>query len=286
MHGHSPRPFSHYLSPAVILSTLARNRGLALQFTRRQIETRHRGSHLGVVWMVLLPLLMMGLYTFVFGVIFNGSFKVADATGTVTEYRGAAYALGVFLSLTLFQFFSECLTGSPAIVVNNANYVKKVVFPLEILPLAMVGAAMWHFLVTLALVAIGMAVSGVMPTIHALWLPLIIAPLVFLALGMSWFFAALGVFLRDVAQLMGFLSMVLMYCSAVFYSSSMIPPEYLRFLSWNPLLHILENSRRVLIWNLPPDHASVAWVFAGSLLALLFGFAFFKKMEPAFADVI
>lgn len=286
MHGHAPKPFAHFLSPTTVWRTLAANKALTLQFIRRQVDTRHRGSYLGVIWVLLLPLMMMGLYTFVFGVIFNGSFKVADATGAIIEYRGASYALGVFLSLSIFQFFSECLAGSPTIIVGNANYVKKVVFPLEILPLAVVGAATWNFLITMGLVVVGMFALGVAPAAQACWFPVIIAPLILLALGVTWFFAALGVFLRDVAQVMGFVSMVLMYASAVFYSSSMIPGGYMRFLAWNPLLHILENSRRVLIWNLPPDHASVAIVFVVSLAVFLFGFAFFKKMEPAFADVI
>jgi lipopolysaccharide transport system permease protein len=286
MQGHAPKPFRHFLSPVVVWRHLAAHAGLARQFTVRTVEMRHKGSHLGMVWMVLLPLLMMGLYTFVFGVIFNGKFEVAGADGQITKYSGASYALGVFLSLTIFNLFSECLSVAPGVIVGNANYVKKVVFPLEILPLAQVGSAVWHFCVTMVLVFLAMLVLRVTPTIEALWFPLIIAPLFFFAMGVSWFFAALGVFLRDVAHVMGFVSVALMYASTVFYSASMVPWEYMRFLRWNPLVHILENSRRVLIWHLPPDLTAIACVGVASLVVFFFGFAFFKKMEPAFADVI
>ena len=286
MQGHAPKPFVHFLSPIMIWRRLAANAGLMRQFTVRTVEMRHKGSYLGVVWMVLLPVLMMGLYTFVFGVIFDGRYKVAGADGKITEYAGASYALGVFLSLTIFNLFSECLAVAPSVIVGNANYVKKVVFPLEVLPLANVGSAVWHFCVTMVLVVIAMVVLRVTPTAEALWFPAIIFPLFLFSIGVSWFFAALGVFLRDVAHVMGFVSLALMYASAVFYSASMIPPTYMKFLRWNPLLHILENSRRALIWHLPPDLPSMFWVGIASVAVFLFGFAFFKKMEPAFADVI
>lgn len=286
MQGHVPRPFLYYLSPITLWRHLFAHIALTRQFTIRNVEMRHRGSYLGVVWMVLLPLLMMGLYTFVFGVIFDGKFKVADAAGRVSEYGGASYALGVFLSLTIFGFFSECIAAAPSVIVGSANYVKKVVFPLEVLPLAMVGAAVWNFLVTMGLVVIAMVLLKVAPTAEALWFPVIILPLFLFSMGLAWLLSALGVFLRDVAQVMGFVSMAMMYASAVFYSSSMIPESYMRFLKWNPMLHILENSRRVLIWHLPPDTHSLLWVSAFSCMIFFMGFAFFKKMEPAFADVI
>lgn len=286
MQGHAPKPFTHFLSPTVVWRHLSSNAALIRQFTKRTVEMRHKGSYLGVVWMVLLPLLMMGLYTFVFGVIFDGKYKVTGGDGHITEYAGASYSLGVFLSLTIFNLFSECLAVAPSVIISNANYVKKVVFPLEVLPLANVGSAVWHFCITMVLVVLAMVVLQVTPTVEALWFPVIVLPLFFFAMGVSWFFAALGVFLRDVAHVMGFVSMALMYASAVFYSASMIPESYMRFLRWNPILHILENSRRVLIWHLSPDLTAVACVGVASIAVFFLGFAFFKKMEPAFADVI
>lgn len=286
MSGHAPKPFVHYLSPMVVRRLLCANAGLARQFVLRTVESRHKGSYLGMIWMVLLPLMMMGLYTFVFGVIFDGHYKVPDATGKIIEYKGASYALGVFLSLTVFGLFSECLSVAPTVITGNVNYVKKVVFPLEILPLATVGAAVWHFCITMLLVVIGMFVLEVAPTAHALWFPMVIAPLFLLSLGISWFFSALGVFLRDVAHIMGFVSLAAMYSSAVFFSANMIPETYMRFLRWNPLLHIIENSRRTLIWHQAPDYFAMGCVWIGAIFLFFFGFAFFKKMEPAFADVI
>ena len=146
------------------------HRELLWQFTLRNVELRHKGSHLGLIWSFLNPLLMLGLYVLVFGYIFNGSF------GILPDETRLEYALGIFLGLTLFHFIAEVIGNAPAIIVGNPNFVKKVVFPLEILPAASVGAALVHLLISLMLALVGMLVSGTPLHVTLLWLPVIIAP--------------------------------------------------------------------------------------------------------------
>ena len=198
---------------APFAADLWQHRELLWQFTLRNVELRHRGSHLGLIWSFLNPLLMLGLYVMVFGYIFGGKF------GIVPNETRVDYALGIFAGLTLLHFISEILTTSPAIIVGNPNFVKKVVFPLEILPAAAVGAALFHLLISLGLALAAVAIAGVPFSAAALWLPVILLPLVLLGLGVAWFFSALGVFLRDIGQIMQFLSMALMWCSGVFFSA-------------------------------------------------------------------
>src|ERR1035437_240547 len=160
------------------------HRELLWQFTLRNVELRHKGSHLGLIWSFLSPLLMLGLYVLVFGYIFGGSFGVQPGETRVD------YALGVFLGLAIFNLLAETLGLSPSLIVGNPNFVKKVVFPLEILPAANVGAALFHMSISLCLVLISLFVFGHGAGWGVLWLPVIIIPLIFLCLGIAWFFSA------------------------------------------------------------------------------------------------
>lgn len=256
------------------------NRALLWQFTLRNIELRHKGSHLGLIWSFLNPLLMLGLYVLVFSYIFKSKFGVLP-NETKTEY-----ALGIFLGLTIFNILAETLAISPTLIVGNPNFVKKVVFPLEILPAASVGAAVFHTCISLALVLLGILFFGPGLSITALWLPVILAPMILLCLGLSWFFSALGVFFRDVGQLMQFLTMALMYASAVFYSARIIPPSIWAFLRFNPLLLATELARDASLWQQPINLNQLAYLYVSSLIACYLGHLAFRRMKPAFADVV
>jgi lipopolysaccharide transport system permease protein len=265
---------------APFLADLWQHRELFWQFSLRNIELRHKGSHLGLIWSFLSPLLMLGLYVLVFGFINRGRF------GVLPNETWIDYGLGIFMGLTLFHFISEILSISPGIIVSNPNLVKKVVFPLEILPAARVGAAVFHFLISLGLVLLGLALSshGLQPGL--LWLPLVILPIVLLGLGIAWLIAALGVFLRDIGPIVQFLSLALMFASAVFYPASKIPPEIWTYLRFNPLLLAIEILRDIALWQRPfnPHHLAYLWVC--SVLACYLGHACFKKMKAGFADVL
>jgi lipopolysaccharide transport system permease protein len=256
------------------------HRALLWQFTQRNIELRHKGSHLGLIWSFANPLMMLGLYVFVFGFIFGGRF------GAIPDETRIDYGLGIFLGLSLFHFLAEVLSASPTLIVNNPNFVKKVVFPLEILPAAAVGAAAFHLLISLGLVLLGVVTLGHGLGIGVLWLPAVVLPLCLLALGIAWLFSALGVFFRDTTQIIQFLAATLMFASAVFYSASKIPFTAWKILKFNPLLLAIEIARDGVLWLKTPTvtHLVYLWI-AGSVICWL-GHAAFKKMKPAFADVL
>jgi len=259
---------------------LVKNRELLWQFTVRNVELRHKGSHLGFVWSVLNPLLMLGLYVFVFGYIFRGRFN------SVRPESPMEYALGIFVGLTIFHLFAEVLAVAPTVILGNPNFVKKVVFPLEVLPAASVGASTFHGVISLCLALTGVATVGPGLTWHALWIFPIFTSLILLLLGLAWFVSAIGVFFRDVGQLTGFLSMALMFASAVFYPASNMPPSAWRILRFNPLLLAVEMSRDVVMWHRPVNLGHLAYLASVSVAVFVVGRSSFRRMAPSFADVL
>ena len=261
----------------------ARKRGLLWQFTVRTVEMRHRGSYLGMLWSVLNPLLMLGLYMFVFGFIFKNKF------GVLPHETSFDFALAMFLGLILFQVIGETIGIAPTLIVSNPNLVKKVVFPLEVLPLAQIGASWFHFLVSLALLLAGVLAAGRSLTLTGmLWLPVVLLPHLLLTIGLCWLLAALGVFFRDVNQVVAFISNIILWASAVFYPVSRIrqAPAIWAILKWNPFLQTVQLARDALLWHEPINLSSLVYTYVAGGAVCLAGGWFFKKMQPAFADVI
>ncbi len=267
------------LSPLKMVRKLYRQRNLLRQFTWRNIEIQHKGSTLGLFWSVLSPLLLFAVYAFVFVVIFKGRF------GVVPSETRVDYAIGLFLGLALLQLFQEALTVSPLSVVQNPNYVKKVVFPVEILPVAAFGAALFRCLVSLGLVMVACVFWGPGLSSSAWWLPLIVVMLGLLSLGMGWILAAVGVFVRDMVPLMQFFSILLMFMSAVFYSGDQIPHAF-AFLRLSPVLIVIETGRAALLWHIQPAAGTLVYLGIVSVMTCIFGHAFFCAVKSAFADVV
>ena len=263
--------------------SLFRRHELFWQFLSRNVKARHRGSVLGAIWLVANPLLMLSLYVFAFGVVFGGRFTDSPDESTLD------YALGVFLGLNVLGLVSGVIGGAPGVIVGQPNFVKKVVFPLEILPAAMAGALAYDLLIGLGLCLIGISSLGPGLTLSAYWIPVIVAPVFFIALGLSWFFSALGVFIRDIGQLGGFLGLGLLYASGVFYSADKAreaAPGIWVFLKWNPLIHVIDSLRQVCLWGGEPSFLALAYVWVFGVIILLIGAWFFHRLRPAFADVL
>jgi len=280
MEQYKSRAIAPWMAQFDGITPLVRHRALLWQFIERNVEIRHKGSHLGLVWSFLNPLLMLGLYVFVFGYVFGGKFG-ARASETRVDY-----ALGIFIGLSLFHFIGEVLGVAPTVIVSNPNFVKKVVFPLEILPVASVGASFVHCLISILLTLLGIALLGPGPSIGMLWMPVILVPVVLLSLGMGWFCAALGVFFRDINQLTAFLSMALMFASAVFYPAASIPPAAWAILRFNPLIHAIELSRNAVLWQSEFNYHHLGYLYAISAVIAIGGYWVFHKLRPAFADVL
>ncbi|MDO8539038.1 MAG: ABC transporter permease [Opitutaceae bacterium] len=248
------------IEPARMVLGLWSRRDLIFQFTHRSIEIRHRGSKLGPFWALLNPLTMLALYFVVFGLIYDQRFGVLPGE---TRYD---YSLALFLGLALFHGFSETLAWGPVVITSNPNFVKKVVFPLEVLPVANVGAAAFHLAVSLGLVVLGSAFGTAGLTWHVLWLPVLIFPLLVLSLGIAWMLAALGVFIRDIGQVTAFAATALLFASAVMYPASMIPAN-LSILRYNPLLQVVELARHTVLWHAPMPWQNLVYVYACAIVA-------------------
>jgi lipopolysaccharide transport system permease protein len=270
-------------NPLAPFAQLHQHRALLGQFARRAVEQRHRASALGMFWTVLAPIISLSIYTFVFGFVFTGRFTTSESENTVD------YALGAFVGLILFNFLSEVLSQSPHTIVTQPNLVKKVVFPLEVLPAATVGAAGFSAGMSLLLALIGIATFGPGLDVHALWLLALIPPVALIAFGCAWFISALGVFVRDIASAMPFIVQVLMFVSAVFYPVSFLtkaPVWAQKILFANPLLHAVVSARDAVLFHQSPAWKSIAYLWACSLVIYFVGQATFRRLKPAFADVI
>lgn len=265
-------PFAPYRS-------LARHFNLIVQLARRDVADRYRGSLMGLLWSFVNPLLMLFIYTFVFGVIFKARWN-AQLSGHF------AFALVLFAGLNINSLFAECANRAPTLIISNTNFVKKVVFPLEILSWSAVGAALFHLLIsTIALLVMALFVNGYIPWTVVL-LPIIVAAFLPFVAGTVWLLASFGVFLRDLKQAIGIITTALMFLAPILYPKELVPPRYQDLLYLNPLTVIVEASQDVLIWGRQP-----AWGMLGvyTLISGLFAwgaFVWFQRTRKGFADVL
>jgi lipopolysaccharide transport system permease protein len=267
------------LSPRAYLASLWGNWALVRALVVRDVVGRYRGSVLGVLWSLFHPLLMLVVYTFVFSVVFNARWNAGSESKT-------EFALVLFAGLIVFNVFTECVNRAPSLVIANANYVKKVIFPLEILPWVNMGAALFHALVNLGVWLAFFTLIFGWPHLTVLWLPLVVLPLILFVMGLSWFLASLGVYLRDVGQMMGIVTTMLLFLSPIFYPASALPERYRSILQLNPLTPAIEMVRDVLMWGRHPDVWLLAMHLAVALVVSWLGFAWFQKTRKGFADVI
>jgi lipopolysaccharide transport system permease protein len=260
---------------------LWRHRSLIHQLVMRELRQRYRGSYLGFAWSLLTPLLTLLVYTFVFSVVFRARWSDGGASTSETDV-----ALTLFAGVIPFSVFSEVANRAPTLVVAVPNYVKKVVFPLEVLPVVAVGTAVVQSLLQVLVLLLGVLVVRGTLSANVLYLPLAYVPLILVCLAAAWFLAALGVFVRDVAQGIGLFTHVLFFATPVFYPVSAVP-EHLRglFLA-NPLTTVLETFRRTLVWGAPPPWKAWCGWTMGLTACVALGYLWFKRSRPAFADVL
>lgn len=235
---------------------------------------------MGLAWSFINPLVMLVVYTFVFSVVFKARWNVGG------EENRTDFAIILFAGMIVYGLFAESVNRAPGLIISNVSYVKKVVFPLEILPWVSLGSILFHAIVSLIVLLLAQLFIKLSLPWTSLLLPLVLLPLIIGCLGLAWFLAALGVYIRDIGQVTGVFTTVFMFISAVFYPVSVLPAPYQSWLRLNPLVLIITESRNVLIFGTLPDWYSLGIVLILGLVIAASGFWFFQKMRKGFADVL
>ncbi len=279
---HSPEGdgVTEYLNPLRILSHLWQYRQLIAQLTRRELESRYKGSFIGIGWSLIQPLLMLCVYTFVFSVIFQSRW------GMHANETRADFALALFVGLITFGVFSEVVNAAPTLIINSVNYVKKVVFPLEILVVVRLFSTLINALFALLVLLCGILIVNQALLWTVLLLPLVWLPMILLTLGCGYFLASFGVFVRDLSAAVSILTTMLFFLTPIFYPLHAVPEKFRFFSQINPLALFVEDARGVMLWGTLPNWPVFLAILVISTLVCIFGYIWFVKSKKTFADVI
>lgn len=261
-----------------VVGVIFRNRDMILSFVWRDIQQRYQGSFLGLVWSVINPIVMLAVYTFVFGMIFKAKWGGIEDT--------YLFAIGLYASLLAFNVFSEVLSRSPGLILGNASYVTKIIFPVEVFPVVLVFSALFNYVVGLVVWLIAYLIIFGLPPLTVLLVPIVFFPLFLILMGLAWIVSAIGVYVRDIAQLINMLISCAMFITPIFYPVSIIPEEYRGLMQLNPLAIIIDNLKTVMIMGQMikwPDY--LIELTLASLLCFA-GLSLFIKLKKGFGDVI
>lgn len=262
------------------VQNLWKQREILWKLSEREVLGRYKGSVFGLAWSFFQPLAMLAIYTFVFSKVFKARWGTMDHGGSL------GFAINLFAGLIVFNLLAECVNKAPTLILNNPNYVKKVVFPLEALTFVNLAGATFHAGASLLVLFLFQLIAfGSLP-LTVLWLPLVWIPLLLGCLAATWVLSALGVYLRDIGQVIGVAVSMLMFLSPIFYPISALPEGWRNWLYLSPLTHVIEQTRRVLIEGNPP---TVKYVLIGTMLsvgAAELAFRCFQKARKGFADVL
>jgi len=254
---------------------------LIFQMTQREILGRYKGSVMGLAWSFFNPLLMLFVYTFVFSEIFKSRWG-----DTNPEDSKVYFALILFVGMIILGFFCDLLNRAPNLVLSNVNYVKKVVFPLEVLPVIAACSSLFHTLISLTALLLAFLMFNGFVHWTVIYLPLVLFPLILITLGFTWILASLGVYIRDIGQAIGIFTSLLMFLTPVFYPISGVPEAFRPYLLANPLTFMIEQARGFIIWGQQPNWFGLLAYTLSSILIAWLGYAWFQKTKKGFADVL
>lgn len=270
----------HPASPTAMVASLVRNWQLVVQMTKRDVISRYRGSLIGLAWSFFNPLLMLAIYTFVFSTVFKARWGVDQ------ENTRAGFAAILFVGVIVHGLLAECIVKAPSLILSNVSYVKRVVFPLEVLPWIAVGSALFHAAISLAVLLVAQLVLGHAIPWTAILMPLVLLPLVLVAMGFGWLLASSSVYVRDIGMVTGLFATALMFMAPVFYPLSSLPQKYQWLIMINPLTFVIEQGRKVMILGVAPDWAGLGLYALIAMSFAWFGFWWFQRARNGFADVV
>jgi lipopolysaccharide transport system permease protein len=265
-----------FLSSSGVAKTILVHRYLLGQLIKRDVLLRYRGAYFGLLWIFLNPLIMLGIFSFVFGNIFQPRWAM--------ETNGIPYAFNLYCGLIAFNIFSETVGRAPAMVRGNPNYVKKIIFPLGLLPLVPLGAALIHGVFNMAILGLALTWTGNLNASLFLF-PVLLLPLILVGMGLAWFLAAWGVFIKDMSQIVPIALQMLMFLSPVFYPVQAVPESLRPIYSLNPLSPVIGALRSTLSGT-PIEWLSWSLALAVGLVLLILGYLFFNHSREEFADVL
>lgn len=263
-----------------LYKSILANWELIYQMIERELLGRYKGSILGIAWSFLNPILMLVVYTLVFSVVFKAKW------GLSTSESSVEFALILFTGMIVFNFFAEVINKAPFLIIHNINYVKKIVFPLEILSIVSIGAALIHAFIGFIILLLALVAFGESINLTIIYLPLIFIPFIAVTLGISWILASLGVYIRDIGQIIGFFTTMLMFLSPVFYPLDSLPAKLRIWVMLNPVTFIIEQVRQVVIIGELPDWFGLAAYTVTGVFLMYGGYAWFQKTRRGFADVL
>jgi lipopolysaccharide transport system permease protein len=267
-------------TPSSLVISLWQHRQLILQMTKREVIGRYRGSAMGLAWSFFNPVFMLVIYTFVFSTIFKSRW------GTGEEQSNSQFALVLFVGLIAHGFLAEVLNRAPTLILSNSNFVKKVIFPIEILPIIAIGGAAFHSAISLFVLFASLAFFNGFLQWTVLLSPLVFLPLLLITLGLSWILASLGVFLRDISQTVAIVVSVMFFLAPVIYPLTAVPESWRPWLVLNPLTFIIEQARDLIIWGKYPDWSGLAVYWLVAICISWIGYAWFQMTRKGFADVL
>ncbi len=263
-------------NPVQIPRILWSNRGLLATLTMQDLRSRYAGSVLGLAWMLVIPLVQLTIYTFVFGYIY----RVGQGKSIVE------YALSLFCGFVPFIVVSESLSSAPSRIIGQPNFVKKVVFPLEVLPLIPISVSAIHALGALTILFLAVCFIGQGLHVTLVWLPMLIIILLLQVIGLSWMLSSLGVFIRDLTSTIQLIIQFLFFLTPITYPLSLVPEKFLTIYRLNPLVGIIENFRRVILEGKAPILMDVIYPLGCGVIFTIAGFYCFQRYRRAFADVV
>lgn len=260
-------------------AAFGRHRNLTRELVRNEILGRYRGASFGMLWSLLSPFMMLVVYTIAFGSILKGRWPQVGDTH-------AEFGLVIFVGIFVHAFFGECFTRAPRLMLENGNYVKRVVFPLDILPWTMVLSGLFHLAMNVLVFCLLSFFVYRQLSPMVLLLPLVLAPLVLFTVAVSWVTASLGVYLRDIAQVAPVVSTAMFFLSSAIIPLDAVPPRYQLVFKLNPLTFFIDQARAVALWGQQPDWAGLGWWTLGGMAAVYVAHACFRRTSRGFADVL
>lgn len=272
------------LGPLEVLVGFWRERRLIKRLAVREILSRYRGSIIGLGWSIITPLMMVTVYTFVFSVVFQAKWKGTTVADQATNHL--SFGVTLFAGLIVYQVFAECLTRAPSMILENPTYIKKIVFPLETLPWVVLTGALFNFAAALIVLIVVHTVLLGLPPASILLLPVVLIPLSLLCLSVMWIFSSVGVYIRDLSQVVNVLVTLVMFMCPVFYSLEMVPEQLRGFMYLNPMTLIVVTARGLAIKGAFPTPWAFVLYTLGTFLLAWASLMFFRKVKKGFADVI